>query len=145
MIDDKERKRRRALLHAHLAAEFAGNLNEILATFAPKTEMVFNRQPFHEHDHIRMAHAYMGFSREGAIEDLQAVIDRESFTDDEIVVEGRMLGIHLTEFQGFPGTGRRVELPFVTFYHFDADGKLVSERVVMNLGTLGATPTWQPT
>jgi hypothetical protein len=27
---------------------------------------------------------------------------------------------------------------------FDRDDKLVSERVVMNLGPMGATPTWQP-
>jgi hypothetical protein len=29
-----------------------------------------------------------------------------------------------------------VELPFVAFYRFDDNGKLTSERVVMNLGPL---------
>jgi hypothetical protein len=71
-------------------------------------------------------------------------VERESFTDDEIVIEGKMVGIHRREFQGFQGTSRRLELPFVGFYRFDAGGKLVSERVVMNLGTLGATPKWRP-
>ena len=143
-VDAKERDRRRALLKAHLEAEGMGNLTAVLATFATKTEMIYNRQVFANHEAIREAHAYMGFSGEGAIMDMSAAVDRESFTDDEIVVEGRMLGIHRGEFQGFPGTGRRVELPFVTFYRFDAGGKLESERVVMNLGPLGASPTWKP-
>jgi steroid delta-isomerase-like uncharacterized protein len=143
-VNDKERDRRRTLLRAHLEAEAEGNLSKVLATFAADTEMIYNHQVFRDHDHIRQAHAYMGFSREGAIAELGAVVDRESFTDDEIVFEGRLVGVHRTEFQGFPGTNRRIELPCVTFYRFDPDGKLVSERVVMNLGPLGAAPTWRP-
>jgi hypothetical protein len=64
------------------------------------------------------------------------VIDAEHFTDDEIVVEGRLTGKHSSEFLGFPPTDREIELPFVAFYRFDAQGKLTSERVVMNLGPL---------
>jgi steroid delta-isomerase-like uncharacterized protein len=143
-VDDKERERRRGLLIAHLEAEGAGDLSKVLATFAKNAEMIYNHQVFSDHDHIRQAHAYMGFSREGAIAELGAVVERESFTDDEIVIEGKMVGVHRSEFQGFPGTNQPMELPFVTFYRFDADGKLASERVVMNLGPLGATPTWQP-
>jgi len=48
----------------------------------------------------------------------------------------RLLGAHGSEFLGFQPTGRAVELPFVAFYRFDDDGKLSSERVVMNLGPL---------
>ena len=51
---------------------------------------------------------------------------------------------HIGEFQGFAPSGREVELPFVAFYRFDGAGKLVAERVVMNLGPLGAAPAWQP-
>ena len=36
---------------------------------------------------------------------------------------------------------RAVELPWVAFHRFDAHDKLVSERIVMDLGTLGAEPT----
>jgi hypothetical protein len=49
---------------------------------------------------------------------------------------GRVCGKHRSEFLGFPPTERDVELPFVAFYCFDANGKLTSERVVMNLGPL---------
>ncbi len=64
------------------------------------------------------------------------------FTADEIVIEGRLCGKHVGEFQGFPPTEREVELPFVAFYRFDVAGKLTSERVVMNLGPLAHGPTW---
>ena len=68
--------------------------------------------------------------------DLQATIDEEHFTDDETVIEGRLCGKHAKEFMGFAPTDRDVELPFVAFYRFDDNGKLTSERVVMNLGPL---------
>jgi len=74
----------------------------------------------------------------GAFSGLRAVIDQEHFTDAETVIEGRVRGMHSAEFLGFPPTGRDVELPFVAFYRFDANGKLSSERVVMNLGPLRA-------
>ncbi len=41
--------------------------------------------------------------------------------------------------QGIEATGRNVELPFVAFYHFDETDKLISERLVMNLGVLVAS------
>ena len=74
----------------------------------------------------------------GALTGLRTTIDAEHLTADEIVVEGRLRGTHAGEFLGFEPTSRDVELPFVAFYRFDEDGKLVSERVVMNLGPLGA-------
>jgi len=50
--------------------------------------------------------------------------------------QGSLCGTHANEFLGFTPTSRAVELPFVAFYRFDQRGKLVSERVVMNLGPL---------
>jgi len=49
---------------------------------------------------------------------------------------GSLCAKHVGEFQGIKATGRNVELPFVTFYHFDETDKLISERIVMNLGAL---------
>ena len=72
----------------------------------------------------------------GAFEDIHNFMEREHFTDDEIIVEGRLCAKHVGEFQGIKATGRNVELPFVTFYHFDKTDKLISERIVMNLGAL---------
>jgi predicted ester cyclase len=126
------------LLHAHYEVENRHDLDGIMRTFSPDGEMLYNRQAFSDGETIRMAHAYIGLSpTDGAFRGIRNVIDREHFTADEIVVEGRLCGTHTGEFQGFPPTGREVELPFVAFYRFDASGKLTSERVVMNLGPLG--------
>jgi ketosteroid isomerase-like protein len=136
-IDPPERRRRSELVRAHFAAENAHDGDEILATFAPDGVMLYNRQTFPDPQSIRAGHAYIGMTAApGAFAGLRAEIDAEHFTDDEVVIEGRLTGKHAAEFSGFPPTGREVELPFVSFYRFDANGKLVSERVVMNLGPL---------
>lgn len=136
-IDDRERERRRALVRAHYAAENDHDLERIMATFSKNGEMQYNRQAFPDDETIRWAHGYIGMTAAaGAFSGLRAVIDHEHFTDDETVIEGRLLGKHSNEFLGFPPTERDVELPFVAFYRFDDDGKLSSERVVMNLGPL---------
>ena len=99
--------------------------------------MLYNRQSFGDPESIRTAHAYIGLSStDGAFRGIRNVIDREHFTTDEIVVEGRLCGRHVGDFQGHSATERDVELPFVAFYRFAANGKLTSERVVMNVGPL---------
>jgi hypothetical protein len=136
-IDDRERERRRALVRAHYAAENDHDLERIMATFSKDGVMLYNRQSFPGDETIRWAHGYMGMSAApGAFAGLRAVIDEEHFTDAETVIEGRVCGNHSREFLGFAPTQRDVELPFVAFYRFDAQGKLTSERVVMNLGPL---------
>ncbi len=99
--------------------------------------MLYNRQSFPRSEEIRFAHGLIGMTASpGAFSGLQAIIDEEHFTDDETVVEGRLCGKHASEFFGFSPTGRDIELPFVAFYRFNENGKLTSERVVMNLGPL---------
>ena len=136
-ITDAERQRRRNLVRAHLAAETIHDLDTVMDTFAETTEMIYNRDSFADHDAIRAAHVYIGMSPiDGAISGLEVITDAESFTDDDIVIEGRVCGKHVGEFRGYEPTQRDVELPFVTFYRFDSNDKLESERVVMDLGAL---------
>ncbi len=138
-ITDSEKARRRRLLKAHYDVENSHDMSGIMATFAPDGEMLYNRIPFTDPQSIRDAHIRIGFSgTDGALEDLDNCIDGEHFTDNEIIVEGRLCGKHVREFQGIEATGRYVELPFIAFYHFDKTDKLISERVVMNLGVLVA-------
>ncbi len=99
--------------------------------------MHYNRQSFPSDEEIRWAHGYIGMSAApGALSGLKATIDEEHFTDDETVIEGRLCGKHAKEFMGFEPSGSDVELPFIAFYRFNDEGKLTSERVVMNLGPL---------
>jgi predicted ester cyclase len=136
-IDDRERERRRTLVRAHYAAENDHDLERIMATFSKDGVMLYNGQAFPSHESIRWAHGYIGMSAApGALAGLRAVIDEEHFTDAETVIEGHLCGKHSSEFLGFAPTQREVELPFVAFYRFDSDGKLASERVVMDLAPL---------
>ncbi len=141
-IETATPEKRPAMLRAHYAAENANDMDRIMATFSADTEMLYNRQPFRDRDGIRAAHEYLGFGAAGAFRGVQTIADHEHVTADEIVVEGRLCGTHVGEFQGFAPTQREVELPFVAFYRFDATGRLVSERVVMNLGPLAHAPTF---
>ena len=139
-ITDSEMTRRRALLKAHYDVENDYHMDGIMATFAPDGEMLYNRIRFTDPQRIRDAHGLIGFSSTGgALKDIHNYIDVEYFTEDEIIVEGRLCGKHVGAFQGIEATGRNVELPFVAFYHFDKTDKLISERVVMNLGGLVAS------
>ncbi|MCH8247908.1 MAG: ester cyclase [Bacteroidetes bacterium] len=139
-ITDSEKARRRALLKTHYDVENNHDINGIMATFSPDGELLYNGTPFADPQSIRYAHRLMGYSgADGAFEDIHHYIDGEHFTDDEIIVEGRLCGKHVGEFQGIEATGRNVELPYVAFYHFDKTDKLISERIVMNLGVLVAS------
>ena len=138
-IDNAERERRRALFLAHMKAEDNHDLDAVMETFSQDAEMLYNRNAFTDPDDIRLAHIYIGMSSlPGAFSGLRSVSDAEHFTDEEIVIEGRLCGKHVAEFVGFAATGHDVELPYVAFYRFDEAGKLASERVVMNLAALGA-------
>ena len=138
-ITDSEKTRRRALLKTHYDVENDHDMDGIMATFAPEGVMLYNRIPFTGPQSIRGAHGLIGFSgADGAFKDIHNYIDVEHFTEDEIIVEGRLCGKHVGEFQGIEATGRNVELPFVAFYRFDKTDKLISERIVMNLGSLVA-------
>ena len=136
-IDTSERARRRALIEEHYAAENDHDLDRIMKTFADDGVMHYNHLPFKDDESIRDAHALLGMSAApGALAGLCLTLDREHYTDEETVIEGRVCGRHQKEFFGYAPTDRDVELPFVAFYRFDDNDKLSSERVVMNLGPL---------
>jgi ketosteroid isomerase-like protein len=136
-VSDSERARRQALLEHHYAVENDGDLAGIMATFAPDAVMHYNGVPFETPEAIEAAHAYLGFADvAGAFERPQNHIDNVSFTDTDVVVEGRLSGSHVHDFLGFAATGRLVVLPFTAFYRYNDAGVLTSERVVMNLGPL---------
>ncbi len=76
------------------------------------------------------------------------------FTNDDVIVDGnrvallcRVTGTHGGEFFGVPATGRRIEIPMVFVYRFDAGGLIEHERrvldftgVLVQVGVLRAKP-----
>lgn len=138
-ITDSEKTRRNALLEAHYDVENNHDIDGIMATFSPDCEMLYNRIPFADPQSIRYAHSSVGFSDAGAFAGIYHHIDAKHFTEDEVIVEGRLTGKHVGDFQGIEATERNIDLPFVAFYRFDDADKLISERIVMNLGVLIAS------
>ncbi|HEX6492492.1 MAG TPA: nuclear transport factor 2 family protein [Candidatus Dormibacteraeota bacterium] len=118
----------RAALDAHVAAENAHDLDALMATFAPDAVMEVNQRRFDSPEAIRTAHERMGFGPDGGggIAGLRVVEGRRTFTDDGIVVEGRITARQVT-------TGREVALPYCVIYQFDAAGLLYSERAYLDL------------
>ena len=136
-ITEAERERRLRLLEHHYAVENAGDIPGIMATFAPNAVMLYNGVPFPTAEAIEGGHLYLGFQEVGgAFDDFSNHIDKISYTDTEIIVEGRATGTHAEDFLGFVATHQPKELPFIAMYYFNDDDLLESERVIMNLGPL---------
>jgi hypothetical protein len=141
VINESERQRRKALVYAHMAGENRHDMDAVMETFAGATEMIFNGLSVRDHKMIHHLHTRFAFSPDrSAITGTRLVADREHFTDGEVVIEGRLCGRHVADWGAYPATGRDVELPYVAFYRFDDDGKLSSERVVMDFGPLLKQP-----
>lgn len=142
-IDERERRRRRELVQAHMAAENAHDIDAILATFAPNAEGVLNGLTVHNAEELRQFHILFGMSSyPGALLDTRVVPEREHFSDGEIIIEGRLAARHAGPFLGLPPTQAPVELFYTAIYRFDESGKLASERIRMNWGPLDAQ--WKP-
>jgi hypothetical protein len=125
-------------LHAALVGcENLHDLPGITSSFGPEATMVINELPFHSAQSISEVHALLGMSSgAGGLSGTQVLIDREYFTQDELLIHGRVLGTHVGQILRFPPTFQQVEMHYAAIYRFDAAGKLVSERIVMNWGPL---------
>jgi predicted ester cyclase len=144
-IDDiereRERERWRRLVRAHVAAENAHDLPAIMATFAEHAIGVINEQVATTPDTIAQGHALFGLSATpGIFTSLQVIHEREHFTDEEIVYEGRFHGVHTGAAPGFPPpSGQTLDLPYIVVYRFDREGKLVSERARIDFSPIYRT------
>ena len=138
--DDAERERRTrwTQLHAHyVGAENARDLPKILTLFAAEATLTINGRRFDDPRSIADAHTLLGMSNASAgLAGTQVIHDREFFTDEELLVYGRVRGNHIGQVLHFPPTFRQVELHYSAFYRFDEAGKIVAERIVMNWGPL---------
>jgi hypothetical protein len=134
--DHTERERRRRLVRLHMDAENRHDLDAIIETFTADGEMLFNTTAFRGEGPLRLGHTLFGMSAApGALSGTRVVPEHEHFTDEEIVIEGLVVGRHVGDILGFPPTNREVQLPYVAIYRFDDRGKLASERIVMDFSS----------
>jgi hypothetical protein len=133
----RRRDRWRRLLDLHMGHENKHDLQGVMSTFSEQGQMIFNRQPFTTPEQIAGGHILFGMSdMTGGLANTQVVPERHYYTDDELLIEGKLIADHVGTIGAFPATQRRVELHYAAFYRFDAQGELVSERIVMNWAPL---------
>lgn len=134
----RERERWRRLAQAHVAAENAHDLDAIMATFSAHAITQLNDVPSTTPEAIAGGHVLFGLSQApGIFSDLQVIPEREHFTDEEIVYEGRFHGLHTGTAPGFPPpTGLALDLPYIVAYRFDREDKLVSESARVDLSPI---------
>jgi hypothetical protein len=133
----RRRERWRHLLDLHIGSENRHDLPGVMETFSEGGEMIFNRAAFTTPEEIAQGHILFGFSNmPGSLANTREVPERVYYTDDEILVEGKIIGDHIGTIGAFVATNRRVELHYSAFYRFDDNDELVSERVTMNWAPL---------
>jgi hypothetical protein len=128
-----DRLRWRRLVDLHMGEENAHDLPGVMQTFSTRGEMIFNGIPFLTPEAIAQGHVLFGMSQmQGALAQTQVVPEREYYTDDSVLIEGRVVANHVGNVLGFVGKGKPVSLPYSAIYQFDRGGKLLSERIVMD-------------
>lgn len=129
-------KNRVRCLEEHLRAENAHNVDEIMNTFADQGVLVFNGLPLSDHERIRMLHEGLGFGEQGGFSDLRVEEKQRYVSDEAIILEQVVSGTHTGEWQGIAATGRKMAVAVCTVYKFDEAGKLASENVYFDTGSL---------
>ena len=121
------RQRREAIVRQHAEAENRHDVEATIATFHhPRYE--FNGHPSDGGDAVR--ELLQGFMH--GFPDFHIEPTRLRHLDDGVLVEGLMTGTHDGEWVGVPPTGRRIEVPVVGIFEFDAD-RLLCEKVHLDM------------
>jgi len=123
-------------LEEHIRAENAHDVNAIMNTFADNGMLVFNGLPLRDHDRIRTLHEALGFGEQGGFSDLRVEEKQRYISDEAIILEQVVSGTHTGEWQGIAATGRKMAVAVCTVYKFDEAGKLASENVYFDTGSL---------
>ena len=122
------RQRREAIVRQHAEAENRHDVEATIATFHhPRYE--FNGHPSDGGDAVR--ELLQGFMH--GFPDFHIEPTRLRHLDDGVLVEGLMTGTHDGEWASMRPTGRRIEVPVVGIFEFDAD-RLLCEKVHLNMG-----------
>jgi len=121
------RQRREAIVRQHAEAENRHDVEATIATFHhPRYE--FNGHPSDGGEAVR--ELLQGFMH--GFPDFHIEPTRLRHLDDGVLVEGLMTGTHDGEWASMRPTGRRIEVPVVGIFKFDAD-RLLCEKVHLDM------------
>ena len=121
------RQRREAIVRQHAEAENRHDVEATIATFHhPRYE--FNGHPSDGGEAVR--ELLQGFMH--GFPDFHIEPTRLRHLDDGVLVEGLMTGTHEGEWASMRPTGRRIDVPVVGIFEFDAD-RLLCEKVHLDM------------
>ena len=123
------RQRREAIVNQHAEAENRHDIEATIATFHhPRYEV--NGDPSDGAEAVRkLLQGTMN-----GLPDLHIDIVKLRHADDAVIIEGLITGTHDGK-AGIPPSGRRVEVPVVGIFEFDAD-RLLCEKVYMDMAAV---------
>jgi steroid delta-isomerase-like uncharacterized protein len=123
-----------ALVEQHIRLENEHDLEAVLSTFGATAR--YDDEAWG--DHYRGPNGVRQFYEQlmQALPDLEIDVQRRHVTDDAILVEVIIRGTHLGGWRGLPPTGRRVEVPLLGIYTFDAADRLAGEKIYYDRATV---------
>ena len=125
-----------ALLDEHLAAENAHQLERIMATYGEQPVIVLNGQRIEGDEAIREFHRGFGFGGGGSFTEVHVAERARHRSNEAIVLEQTLSGVHTGAWKKLAATGRRFEVSVCTVYRFDGRGRLASEDVYLDFAWL---------
>jgi hypothetical protein len=123
---------------AYVGRKNLHDLDGIVGSFSDQGELVINDLPAFVGAHaIADGQRIFGLSSEqSGLADTRFFPQREFFTSDRLLVEGRVFATHTGTVLGYPGTLRSIEMYYAALYRFDEQGKIISEHMTMNWAPL---------
>lgn len=128
------RAKREELIARHALAEFAQDVDGVLATFARGARYIM--MPF---DEVLLDgdEAVRGYFDElhRAFPDMDHELIKFHHAPDAVFLEGRIAGTQAADWRGIPNRGKRMSLDVLTIFHFDGE-VLVDETTYYDEATL---------
>ena len=123
-----------AAVDEHVRQENRHDLDGLLSTFGANG--LFEDGPWSErHDGIQAVREYYaGLFR--AAPDLHIEVKDRHVGNDAIVLEVLVTGTHLGPWRGLPPTGRHLEFPLCAIFTFDANDRMLGERIYYDRATV---------
>jgi hypothetical protein len=132
-----------AALLSHLGPEIAGNVAGIINSYAKGGHLNFNGMLYDTPETLTSFHRNFGFDGRGMISELGGDLVNIHYTFDAVIVEYAMRGTVAATLGG-AAAGRPVTLSACGVYCFDEAGKLTSERIYLDTGSLLPEPIFRP-
>lgn len=133
-IQKDGRSARIAIVEQHIRFENEHDLEGVLSTFGAEAQ--YDDEPWDEHYTGQQGVRDFYNQLLIALPDLQIDVLRRHVADEAILVEVMIRGTHFGAWRGLPATGRRVQFPLCGVYTFDAQDRLVGERIYYDRGTV---------